>query len=40
MTKQRVQQLYPDSFRFVEMCRDHDPHGKFRNGWLEQMIDF
>ena len=40
MTKERVARLYPEVPKFVELCRAHDPEGKFRNEYLEQMIDF
>ena len=33
-------QLYPELTKFVELCKAHDPEGKFRNEFLEQMIDF
>ena len=40
MTKGRVRRLYPQLGRFVELARAHDPGGKFRNPWIEQLIDF
>ena len=32
MTKERVANLYPELPKFVELCKAHDPEGKFRNG--------
>ena len=40
MTKERVAALYPELPKFVELCRAHDPDGKFRNAFMEEMIDF
>lgn len=34
MTQQRVAALYPELPKFVELCKAHDPDGKFRNGKL------
>ncbi len=40
MTKERVRYLYPQLRRFVELACSVDPEGKFRNPWIEQLIDF
>lgn len=38
LTKAELEELYPRLSDFTTVCNQFDPQGRFRNGWMEQIL--